>query len=218
MKKLCIIIGVGPGMGLSLAKRFGSEGFTIALAARKKEALDGYVKELAEQGIESAGYPTDVSDFGSLSNTMDSIKKDHGDATVLIYNVSVLNPGKPTEIDPEALVRDFRINTAGALVAAQAAKPQMEGNEGSAIFITGGGLALSPFQEYASLGVGKAALRNLSHSIAQEFKSYGIRVSTVIINGMIQKGTHFDPDTIAGEFWKLYSGPAEEFDKEVIYN
>lgn len=217
-KKLCIIIGVGPGMGMAIARKFGSEGFKLALVARKKEALSDYKKELEKEGFEANTYPADVSDFEALSKTFDSIESECGKAEVLVYNVSILNPGIPSEIDPESLVRDFKVNVVGALVAAQKVTPQMKENADSTIIFTGGGLALNPYYEYASLGVGKAGIRNLAYSLSQELKAHNIRVATVTINGMIEKGTHFDPGKIAEEYWKIYSKDPKRKDAEIIYD
>ena len=39
MSKLCLVIGVGPGMGLSIARKFAQEGFDIAQMARRLRPL-----------------------------------------------------------------------------------------------------------------------------------------------------------------------------------
>lgn len=217
-EKLGIIIGVGPGLGLSLTRKFCRKGFKMVMIARRQEALDEYVSDLANEKLKAAGYAADVGDFNSLKNTLNKIHEEQGDCTLLMYNVSILNPGAPSEIDIESFINDFKVNVAGLLAATQVVSPQMEGNNDSMILVTGGGLALNPFYEYASLSVGKAGIRSLTSSIAQELKTKGIRVGSVIINGMIEKGTHFDPDSIAEEFWKLYQDENRKMEKEYIYN
>ena len=86
------------------------------------------------------------------------------------------------------------------------------------IFLTGGGLALNPYYEYVSLGIGKAAMRSLSISLSQELKEYGIHVATITIDGMIEPGGRFDPDRIAKEYWRLYNQKPGKQEIEVIYD
>jgi NAD(P)-dependent dehydrogenase (short-subunit alcohol dehydrogenase family) len=56
------IVGAGPGLGLSIARRFGREGFTVALISRSAANLDRLAAELADSGIQAAGFPADVRD------------------------------------------------------------------------------------------------------------------------------------------------------------
>jgi NAD(P)-dependent dehydrogenase (short-subunit alcohol dehydrogenase family) len=217
LKKLCIVVGVGPGLGLAIAKRFGKNEFKIAMVARSKSRLLKYQKDLAKYGIDSAPYPCDVGNLKALASSFDNICSEHGNAEVLAYNVSILNPGTPSEISVDAFVDDFKVNVAGALVAFQRMTPQMKGNKEAAIILTGGGLATDPYFEFASLGAGKAALRNLAMSMAQEGAKLGIRVATITIKGMIKKGTYFDPEKISLEIWKIYKNKPKRKDAEVVY-
>ena len=50
------IVGAGPGLGQSIARRFGREGFAVALISRTQSRLDDMVAELASRGIEAAGF------------------------------------------------------------------------------------------------------------------------------------------------------------------
>lgn len=194
-------------MGLSIATQFGENTFKIAMIARSGEKLANLKQELAEKGINSIEYPCDVSDFSALEKTLDQIYKENGPAEVLVHNVSILNQGSPSDFPLDQFVKDFKVNVGSALLAYQKVLPQMQGNESACIIITGGGLSTDPFHEFASLGVGKAGLRNLAMSMAQEGNKKGVRVHTITVKGMIKKGTFFDPDKISTEFWKAYSNP-----------
>lgn len=217
MSKLCLVIGVGPGMGLAIAKKFASQGFAIAQMARRPEALKTYEAELRGIDVPVYSYPADVGDPDSLGPAMTQLISEHGTPEVMIYNVSVLNPASPSELNYDGMIRDFKINVGGALVAAQAVISGMQERKSGSILITGGGLALKPFHEFASLSIGKAGIRSLCYSLAQELKPHGIQVATVTINGMIEKGTHFDPETIAEVFWDLCQPSSGKGQVEVVY-
>ena len=158
-----------------------------------------------------------MGDPVSLGSALAEVIKSLGTPEVMIYNVSVLNPGSPSELDYNSMIKDFKVNVGGALVAAQAVIEGMKKRKSGSILITGGGLALKPFHEFASLAIGKAGVRSLCYSLAQELKPFGIQVATVTINGMIEKGTHFDPDSIAKVFWDLYQPSSGWSQVEVVY-
>ena len=133
---------------------------------------------------------------------------------MLLYNAAALRKTPPSGLDPETMVEDFRVNVAGALVAVQKVLPSMQEQKKGTILLTGGGLSLNPYYEYASLSVGKAGIRNLTFSLAQELQPHGIKVGTVTIAGFVKKDTHFDPDKIAEEFWKIH---ASKQGVEIVY-
>jgi short-subunit dehydrogenase len=56
------IVGAGPGLGRSIAKVFGRNGFSVALVARTQEKLDGLAVELRKSGVEAVGFAADVMD------------------------------------------------------------------------------------------------------------------------------------------------------------
>lgn len=61
MKTTLAIIGAGPGLGLAAARRFGAEGFNVALISRTQEHVDALATELADAGITARGYAADES-------------------------------------------------------------------------------------------------------------------------------------------------------------
>ena len=50
-KKILTIVGMGPGNGMGIARRFGKEGFTIAMISRNEEKLKKLQGELNNEGI-----------------------------------------------------------------------------------------------------------------------------------------------------------------------
>lgn len=212
-----LLIGMGPGNGLSIAKRFGREGYGILMVARNAEKLREFEAHLSTQGISSKGYAVDISDDEAFAGILEKIISEQGDIDILVYNASAYNPGLPSQISVSVFLSDLKINVIGALLAAQAVFPQMKIRERGTILLTGGGTAIQAPAMLASLGVGKAGMRNLAFSLAQECKPLGIHVATVTIAGMVQVGTRFDPDRIADEFWRLHQQPREDWETEVVW-
>ncbi len=211
---VCAIVGAGPGIGLAVAKKFAAEGFGVALLSRQQAKLEELA---AEVGVGARGYQADAGDEASLRAALAKCTEELGNPSVLVYNASVMNPGLPSVVATEHLLEDFKVNVAGAAVAAQAVIPAMRKAGGGTILITGGGLALEPYPHYSSLAIGKAGVRNYAFSLAAELEASNIHVATVTVCGFVKEGTHFAPDLIAGVYWKLHQQPREEWEREVIY-
>ncbi len=77
--------------------------------------------------------------------------------------------------------------------------------------------AYEPSALYSSVSLGKAALRNLTYSLAQELGASGVHVATVTVYGFVQPGTHFDPTRIAEAYVALHRQPKGHFQIEHVY-
>jgi NAD(P)-dependent dehydrogenase (short-subunit alcohol dehydrogenase family) len=86
------IVGAGPGLGLSIAKVFGRNGFSVALISRTREKVDRLAAELAESGIDAAGFAADIMDRPSLVAAFARIKDRFGPVDVLEYSPAPHNP------------------------------------------------------------------------------------------------------------------------------
>ena len=217
MKPSCLIVGAGPGIGLSVAVAFAREGYDIALAARNAEKLRGLQPAIEKAGAVSRRYGVDAGDEASLRKLFAEVRKDFGDPEILVYNPAAQGLGKPTTLTTEKLAADFRVNVAGALICAQEAAPAMKTRSRGTILLTGGGFAHEPAANYASLSLGKAALRNLTYSLAQELGAYGIHVATVTVYGFVQSGTQYDPARIADAYLRLHRQAPGHFQTELVF-
>jgi NAD(P)-dependent dehydrogenase (short-subunit alcohol dehydrogenase family) len=214
--KSCILVGYGAGMGAAIARAFGREGYRLALIARSSQALAAGERELDGRGYFARGYRADAGDEHALQQTLKHAEAECGPCEVLIYNAAALHPGNPLSTHRETLVEDFRTNVAGALTASQHVAHGMRARGRGTILFTGGGLALHPQPQYASLAVGKAGLRSLAFTLGEELKPDGIHVATVTICGWVKPGTNFDPDRIASAYLDLHRQPASAWQVETV--
>lgn len=208
-RPVALIIGMGPGLSAALAQRFAAGGYAIAGFARSPEKSAALAAEMAEQGHRLDLRSVDAGDFAGLASAVRAVEDQLGPVEVLVYNAYSATPAVPSQLTPEALVADFRVNVGGALAAAQAVLPGMQTRGKGSILLTGGGLALDPtgWLPAASLGVGKAGIRSLARSLHKELEGTPIRVGTVTITGQILPGTPLAPEIIAERFWDLHTAP-----------
>ncbi len=217
MASVCAIVGVGPGIGLAVARRFGREGYRLALMARRKGVLEGQASTLRDAGLDALAFQANAAEPETLRQAFEVVRREMASPAVLVYNAAVMREALPSTLDTDDLTRDFRINVAGALVAVQQVVADMRQAGRGTVLLTGGGLSLDPWPQFASLAIGKAGLRNLTVSLAKELEPDGIHVATVTITGIVKSGTRFDPDRIADEYWNLHQQPRAAWRREVVY-
>ncbi|SEQ03182.1 Short-chain dehydrogenase [Solimonas aquatica] len=214
----CFIVGAGPGIGLALAETFAGEGYDIALLSRGPSKLLPACADLrANTGRKVRAYAADAGDELALKQGLDAARAEFGDPQILIYNAANAQMAPPTQVPVARLVDEFKVNVAGALVAVREVSPAMIKAKKGTILLTGGGFAYEPAMKYASLSLGKAALRSLTYTLAQELGGHGIHVATVTVHGFVQTGTKFDPARIAQAYLWLHRQPKGHFDIEKIH-
>ncbi|TXK84147.1 SDR family NAD(P)-dependent oxidoreductase [Paenibacillus sp. N3.4] len=204
-KPLLVLVGAGPGVSAGVARKFGAKGYRIVLVARSEPSLSLYTKELHENEIEAYSVQADASDTDSLIAAFAHIQAEYGATDVLVYNAAALVQGNPSSLTEEQLIHDFKVNVVGALTSAKQVIPSFVERKQGTILFTGGGLALYPAAALTSLSIGKAGIRSLAFTLAEELQPHGIHVGTVTIAGGVKPGTFFDPDAIAESYWDLHA-------------
>ena len=214
---VCAIVGFGSGVSLGVAKAFGKEGYSLALLARDPAKLADNAQILEKESCVVQTFAADAGDGASLVQAFVQIRAQLGDPAVLIYNAALLKQDSVMSLTPESLVQDFRVNAVGAVIAMQQVIPAMQKQRRGTILLTGGGLALYPNPQLISLGIGKATIRYLAMSLAEELRSDGIHIATVTICGTVAPGTKFDPDMIAQVYWQLHAQASDNWQTEYVY-
>ncbi|GLS46026.1 NAD(P)-dependent dehydrogenase (short-subunit alcohol dehydrogenase family) [Methylobacterium brachythecii] len=213
-RKAAVVVGIGPGLGLAIARRFVREDFSVVGLARAPDKLQ------RELGIEVR--EADAANPETLNGALREIEADRGPVEVLVYNAYRASFGLPGCLAVDELETDLQVNVVGAYAAARIMHELTAARGRGSILLTGGGLAFDPRAWLCafSLSAGKAALRNLAYSLSEAFKADGVAVATVTIAGRIQEGTLIAPDLIAEAFWRLHvegvnAGPELHLDHRV---
>ncbi|MFC5802674.1 SDR family NAD(P)-dependent oxidoreductase [Streptomyces formicae] len=220
------IVGAGPGMGLAIARTFGSRGFDVALIARTKEKLDSLVAQLGQEGITAAAFPADVMDRPSLTAALDAVTVRFGGIDVLEYSPAPHSPvpgftmAAPSEVTVENLQPQIEYTFYGAVTAARAVLPAMrEAGSGALLFTTGGG-SIHPVPMLGNVNAAGGALRNWVLNLHNELSGSGVYAAHVAINTWIGEGgpagiPAATPEEIAPLYWDLYERRDQS---EVVFN
>jgi NADP-dependent 3-hydroxy acid dehydrogenase YdfG len=206
MNKVIVIIGAGPGISQAVAEKFGKNGFTIALIARKKEKLQKLTQSLIDDGIDAHFFIGNAGDSDSMKDAFEQIWEKFNYIDVIHYNAAKLKMVNIASETADALTRDFKVNVAGVMTVVNLVLPDMEKKQEGTILLTGGGFALEPNPDYGSLAIGKAGIRSLANSLHLALKPKHIFAGTVTVCGMVSpEAEKHTPKNIAEQFWKLYT-------------
>jgi NAD(P)-dependent dehydrogenase (short-subunit alcohol dehydrogenase family) len=208
-----LMIGAGPGIGASVVRRFGREGFRSTLISRGA-ALGQLAPELRSDGLQIDAVVADIEDLDGYRATLERIFGAPGAPGVTVYNAALPDPGEILDTTVGRLRTAYDVDVLGAVVAAQVAAPVLRAAGSGTLLFTNGGFATNPVPAVASLSICKAALRSAATLIAAGVQEDGIHAATVTIAGAVVRGSAFDPDKIAELFWTAYTDPADAWQTE----
>jgi NAD(P)-dependent dehydrogenase (short-subunit alcohol dehydrogenase family) len=216
MKKTIVVCGYGPGISDAVARKFGKEGFQVAIVARTREKLEAAAARLRDEGIAAKAFPCDLGNPDQVKALFGEVESALGPATVVHWNPYVFAAGDLLSCTAAELAGALSV-VQGLVAAAQAAVPKMKKGEG-AILVTGGGFGY--FDENIDkmvvqfnamgLGVANAAKHKTMRLLHQKLAPEGIYVGEVTVLATV-KGTAFDsgsstlePAAVADAFWKMH--------------
>jgi NAD(P)-dependent dehydrogenase (short-subunit alcohol dehydrogenase family) len=215
--KVAVVLGVGPGLGATVARRFAREGFSVGLIARGEESLAAAREEVEGSGGTALSVAADATDAASVASAFDRVREELGEPEIFVYNAGAFQMGGILELSPEQFDDCFRANCSGAFYGAQQVLPAMVERERGTIILTGATAALRGSAKFAALATGKFGLRALAQSMAREFGPQGIHVAHVVIDGQIntprlrkaqpdrEESTTLSPESIAETYWQLHA-------------
>jgi short-subunit dehydrogenase len=222
MGKTIVVCGHGPGVSDAVARRFGSEGFSVALVARSAARLAGAEKALAGRGVRAASFAVDLADPEAVRSLFGQVRETLGPVAAIHWNSYATGAGDLLAADVASIRRILDVSVTSLVVAVQAAHADLKAARG-AVLVTNGGFglvdpgidALVVKLQSMGLGLGNAAKLKLTRLLAERLRPDGIHVGEVMITGLV-KGTAWDdgsatiePATVAQAFWDLWSRRAE---------
>ncbi|MGV8877213.1 MAG: SDR family NAD(P)-dependent oxidoreductase [Rhodoglobus sp.] len=204
------IIGAGPGLGAAVARRFGREGFAIALISRDQSKLDAVAAELEADGVTARGYAADVLQPAALEAALAQAAAELGEITTLQYSpLPSRDYLKPVlELTPELAAEALQFSALGLIHAVRAVLPAMrEAGDGSILLINGG-TSVKARAGFAGTSVAFPAESAYGEMLHDALEVEGVRVRQLVIPGGIpQLQLPNGIDDVASRLWEIHAAP-----------
>jgi NAD(P)-dependent dehydrogenase (short-subunit alcohol dehydrogenase family) len=189
--KSYIVVGGSRGMGWETVRILAAEGAHVAVVCRDPDAIADQAAELArDHGTTVRAYSGDVSVPGNIDRTIADIAARQGAPRGLAMTHHAMNTNAPfdqiTEADWTML---FQNSLMGAVRTCNAVLPLMAANGGGNVVLVSAYSARAPKPQIVAYAVFKAALVNLTKSLAKTYGPHGIRVNSVA-PGAIKTGRY----------------------------
>jgi NAD(P)-dependent dehydrogenase (short-subunit alcohol dehydrogenase family) len=211
-----VVLGAGPGLGLSAARRFARGGYAVTLVGQSVEQMSPLAQALRDEGLDAEPEGVELTDAGDITEVMTRIGRRHGRIDVLHFNPSAFRQVDALHLTTAQLFEDLAVGVAPLLPAVQAAKPFMPA--GARVLVTGSQAADTPWHEAPSLGMQKAAVRNLVTSLDATLGTDGIRAVAVQVNGVLVKEGPFSPPQVAEALFAATVRPDDGWTAQVPYD
>ena len=184
MKGSVIIIGTGPGLGSSLARKFAKEGHHVFVVRRERhsEELNSLCDEIKESGGSATAIPSDARDEEQVISLFSEVAKS-GPIDCVAFNIGANVFFSIEETTSRVFRKIWEMGTfAGFLVGREAAKHMKD--KGTIIF-TGATASMRGGSGFAAFSSAKFGLRAVAQSLARELGPKGIHVAHTVIDGAI---------------------------------
>ena len=181
--KIAIVTGAGSGVGRAAALALLAGGYSVALAGRRKDALEKTAGMAADE-VKTLCIPTDVGDKASVENLFAETKKAFGRLDVLFNNAGTNHPGIALEdVTPEQWQTVVDVNLTGVFYCTQEAFKLMKDQDprGGRIINNGSVSAYAPRPGSAAYTATKHAVGGLTKTASLDGRKYDIAVGQIDI-------------------------------------
>ena len=193
MKKVCLVIGAGAGIGGTVGKKFASEGYHAALCRRSDEqGLQRLVQDIESSGGSVSGHMLNATDEGAIEGVIEEIEQEVGPIHVVLYNLGAQIGNRSLEdTSLKVFSLGWQMATFGLFRLAKVVFPLMESRGGGTLLVTSATASVRGNAGQHSHAAAMGGRRLLCQTLNAEYASKGIHVAHILIDGAVDA-----PDTL----------------------
>jgi NAD(P)-dependent dehydrogenase (short-subunit alcohol dehydrogenase family) len=179
--KVCVVSGVGPGLGRQAARALAAHGADLVLAARRQSTLDDVLAEVSSLGARAVAVPTDITDSEACARLMAAGVEEFGGIDVLVNNAFRFDAFQSfEEVDLAIWRKIMDTNLFGSLQMTRAALPAMRARGGGSVVMVASMVARQPQPVQGGYAISKGALLTATRVLAYELGPSNVRVNAVV--------------------------------------
>jgi len=176
--KVALVTGAGNGIGREIALRLSAAGAATIVCDVDGAAGDRTAKSILDRGQTAAAMQLDVSDPAAVAAVYGEVAQRHGRLDIQVSNAGITTRAPFLDVDLDTFHRIMSVNLYGTFLCGQAAGRLMRANGGRIVNLTSvsgqqGGTGR------AAYGASKAAIINLTQTMALELAEFGILVNAI---------------------------------------
>lgn len=193
MKKVCLVLGAGAGIGGTVGKRFAKGGYHAVLCRRSdKEGLNRMVAEIEEAGGSATGRLLNAADEGTIEDLVADVEANIGPIEVALFNLGAQIGNRALgDTSYKAFELGWRLATFALFRMASSVFPLMEARGGGTLLVTSATGAVRGNEGQHSHAAAMGGRRMLCQTLNAEFSPKGIHVAHVLVDGVVDA-----PDTL----------------------
>ena len=192
--KIAIVTGGGTGIGRAISLAYANAGADVVVASRNQENLDKVADEIKALGRNAMAIATNTRDEKQVADMVAKTVTAYGRIDIMVNNAGVgpiLSP-KPEKLDPETWRDVVDLNLTGTFIGAAAAARAMIEQKGGTIINLSSVVSRHPNPMVIAYSAAKAAVNNLTVSLANAWAKHHIRVNAIIPGSIVTEKYHLN--------------------------
>lgn len=178
-----LVTGAGSGIGAATSQRFAEEGASVLVADLDTEAAAETVGTIVSSGGTAAACTGDVSVADDAARMVATAVDAHGGLHILVNNAGVERTGSVVAMSEDDWDLVFDVNVKGGFLCSKAAIPAIRESGGGSVLFTASVGGLWGCTGQAAYSAAKAAVVNMTQTLAMDHSAHGIRVNCVCPGG-----------------------------------
>lgn len=195
--RVVIVTGGSKGIGLAIAKAFGTNGAQVVVMGRDAQALESAAAEVRSLGVDVLAVAGDARDFEQMTTLAAETERAFGRLDVLVNNAGGVFRQPLASLSPNGWKALVETNLSSVFYCSRACLALLRKTGGGVITNIGSIAGMAAHPQRAAYGAAKAGVNALTMSMAHEWAEYGIRVNCVAPGAILTPASRFTDPAVA---------------------